>query len=230
MPLRAETVHTCRAPFSTAVIPAFISRHIPRQPAVLAFFIVLLLAAPLGWWLCRNTLALLAGFDAAAATYLGWVTVALSSAGSKALRARAARYDAGRTTLLVLAALVFGVVLTALAAELGHGTQRTPLATAIIVVTIIIAWCFGNMIFALEYLHRHHTTAAAAKGLDFPGASEPGFWDFVYFAFTIGMTFQTSDVALCTTALRRLATLHSLLAFGFNVGVVALTVNLLASS
>ena len=85
------------------------------------------------------------------------------------------------------------------------------------------------MIFALHYMHRHYgASASAPKGLDFPGDAEPCFWDFVYFAYTIGMTFQTSDVALRTTDLRRLATLHALLAFVFNVGVVALSVNLLA--
>ena len=85
------------------------------------------------------------------------------------------------------------------------------------------------MIFAMQYMHRHYgASASGPKGLGFPGDSEPRFWDFVYFAYTIGMTFQTSDVSVCTTELRRLATLHALLAFVFNVGVVALSVNLLA--
>ena len=211
------------------MIPRVISRHIPRQPQILAFAVVLLLASALSWWLCRNRLALLAGFDAAALVYLGWTTAALSAAPPKSLRSRAARYDAGRHTLLLLAALVFGVVLVAVAAELGHGARHTRAALTLIVGTLIVAWCFGNMIFALHYMHRHYgATATAPKGLNFPGDGEPGFWDFVYFAYTIGMTFQTSDVALCTPELRRLATLHALLAFVFNVGVVALSVNLLA--
>ena len=213
------------------MIPHAIARHIPRQPQVLAFAIVLPLASALGWWLRRDRLALLAGFDAAAAVHLVWVTLALSSAESKKLRVRAARYGAGRRTLLLLAALVFGVVLVAVAAELGHGPHRTRPELALIVFTLIVAWCFGNMIFALEYMHRHYrATSATAKGLSFPGDDEPCFWDFVYFACTIGMTFQTSDVALCTTELRRLATLHALLAFVFNVGVIALSVNLLAGA
>ena len=212
------------------MLPRALARHIPRQPQIVAFAIVLPLASALSWWLCRDHLALLAGFDSAALMYLVWIASALSSAAPKSLRSRAARYDSGQRTLLLLAALVFGVVLVAVAAELGHGSRRTPAELALIVGTLIVAWCFGNMIFALHYMHRHYgATASAPKGLNFPGDGEPGFWDFVYFAYTIGMTFQTSDVGLCTTALRRTATIHALLAFVFNVGVVALTVNLLAS-
>ncbi len=211
------------------MIPRAISRHIPRQPQILVFAAVLPLASALSWWLCRSRLALLAGFDVAALVHLIWITFALSSAPPKSLRSRAARYDSGQGTLLLLAAIVFGVVLVAVAAELGHGSLRTPAELTLIIGTLVVAWCFGNMIFALHYMHRHYgASASAPKGLDFPGEAEPCFWDFVYFAYTIGMTFQTSDVALRTTELRRLATLHALLAFVFNVGVVALSVNLLA--
>ena len=213
------------------MIPHAIARHIPRQPQVLAFAIVLPLAAALSWWLCHNRLALLAGFNAAALVHLVWITRALSSAAPKTLRSRVARYDSGQRTLLLLAGLVFGVVLVAVAAELGHGSRRTPAELALIIGTLIVAWCFGNMLFALQYMHRHYDAASAtAKGLDFPGEAEPCFWDFVYFASSIGMTFQTSDVSIRTTALRRLATLHAVVAFVFNVGVVALSVNLLAGA
>ena len=196
---------------------------------MLAFAIVLPVALALGEWLCRSRLALLVGFDAAAVVYLAWIFAALSAADPKHLRSRVARYDTGQHSLLLLAVLVFGVVLVAVAAELGHGSRHTPVELALIIGTLLVTWSFGNMIFAMQYMHRHYgASASAPKGLGFPGDSEPRFWDFVYFAYTIGMTFQTSDVSVCTTELRRLATLHALLAFVFNVGVVALSVNLLA--
>ena len=34
----------------------------------------------------------------------------------------------------------------------------------------------------------------ACRASIFPARDEPDYWDFVYFAFTLGMTFQTSDV------------------------------------
>jgi len=166
----------------------------------------------------------------AAIVYLSWVTTALHSATPRTLRSRVARYDSGQRTLLLLAAIVFGVVLVAVGAELGHGSRRTPSALALAIGTLIVAWCFGNMIFALHYMHRHYDDGGESNhGLTFPGGGEPRFWDFVYFAYTIGMTFQTSDVSVCSTAMRGITTLHALCAFFFNVGVVALSVNLLAS-
>ena len=213
------------------MLPSFIARHIPRQPQVIAFALVLPLASAFGWWWCRDRLALLAGFDAAALTYLIWIVSALSSATPKHLRSQVARYDSGQRTLLALAVLVFAVVLVAVREELGNKAQRTSAGLALIIGTLVVAWSFGNMIFALHYMHRHYGDGATAtKGLGFTGDGDPRFWDFVYFAYTIGMTFQTSDVSLNTTELRRLATLHALLAFVFNVGVVALSVNLLAGA
>ena len=44
----------------------------------------------------------------------------------------------------------------------------------------------------------------------------------------IGVASQTADGAFTAKGLRRLGTVHSLVAFGFNTVVVALTINLLA--
>ena len=65
-------------------------------------------------------------------------------------------------------------------------------------------------------------------GLDFPGGEPPDYWDFLYFAVVIGMTFQVSDVQITDRSLRRLALVHGMLGFLFNTVIVALTVNLAA--
>jgi uncharacterized membrane protein len=65
--------------------------------------------------------------------------------------------------------------------------------------------------------------------LSFPESNEPDYWDFVYFSFTLGMTFQTSDVAITTTAMRKPVTVQCLAAFIFNIGVLALSINVLGS-
>ena len=41
------------------------------------------------------------------------------------------------------------------------------------------------------------------------------------------MTFQTSDVQITSPRIRRLALVHSLAAFAFNIGVIAFTINAL---
>jgi uncharacterized membrane protein len=70
---------------------------------------------------------------------------------------------------------------------------------------------------------------AGCAGFRFPGTAEPVYWDFVYFAFTCGMAFATSDVEVTNQKIRKVVTFHCLAAFAFNIGVLAFTVNLLAS-
>ncbi len=53
--------------------------------------------------------------------------------------------------------------------------------------------------------------------------------DFAYFAFTMGMTFQTSDVVIANGTMRRVALAHAVLAFGFNTVIVALSISLLGN-
>lgn len=87
--------------------------------------------------------------------------------------------------------------------------------------------------YAVHYAHMFYDRDAGGgdhKGLNFPGTEQPVFQDFCYFAFVLGMTFQVSDVEIASHRLRRTATLHALVAFSFNIGVVALTVNVVASA
>jgi uncharacterized membrane protein len=64
-----------------------------------------------------------------------------------------------------------------------------------------------------------------AGGLQFPGDREPDYMDFAYFSFTIGMTFQVSDVVITSRDFRTLVLLHGMLSFGFNTVILALTLN-----
>ena len=58
----------------------------------------------------------------------------------------------------------------------------------------------------------------------------PVYWDFVYFAFTFGMTFQTSDVTISDAEHSPLRHAACLGAFVFNIGVLAFTINVLGSA
>ncbi|RYD60406.1 MAG: DUF1345 domain-containing protein, partial [Sphingomonadales bacterium] len=101
--------------------------------------------------------------------------------------------------------------------------------TVLIVGTLLLCWTFSNAIYTLHYAHLFYTDCGGrdSGGLTFPDTPEPDYWDFVYFAFCLGMTFQTSDVEVTQGRLRRPVTLHCLAAFVFNLGVVAFTINVL---
>src|SRR5262249_37081480 len=152
------------------------------------------------------------------------------------MQRRAQLEDEGRYVVLALSAATAVAILLAIAFEL-HGIRDQPPAAAgwrvgLAVLTILLAWFFMNTMFALHYAHFFYGDcdgpAAEARGLLFPGRNEPDYWDFLYFSFTIGMTFQVSDVQIESHHLRRTALAHGVLAFFFNVIILALTINIVA--
>ena len=65
-------------------------------------------------------------------------------------------------------------------------------------------------------------------GLEFPKTPYPDDFDFAYFSFIIGMTFQVSDVMVTDTAFRRHVLYHSIISFVFNTAIIALGVNIVS--
>ena len=170
--------------------------------------------------------AIMIGFDVAAVLFLVSVSPLLGTREGAAIRAHARENDANRAVLLAITFVVMVVLLVAIATEsLKHSPE--PFTRILIVVTLAIAWVFSNTVYALHYAHLAYGDELQCKGLSFPGTNEPLYWDFVYFAFTLGMTFQTSDVTISDQRIRRVVTLHCLAAFVFNISVLAFTINVL---
>ncbi|WP_114227587.1 MULTISPECIES: DUF1345 domain-containing protein [Sphingomonas] len=178
----------------------------------------------------RLSLGVLASFDVAAVVFLLAILPVLKTDKESEIRQQAARNDANRSMLLAITGVVTTVVLVALAAE-SSADHLGWKGKALIIATIIIAWLFSNMIYALHYAHlAYGDEDAPCESLGFPNTNTPDYWDFVYFAFTLGMTFQTSDVEIRDRGLRRVVIAHCLAAFFFNLGVLAFTINVLGSS
>jgi uncharacterized membrane protein len=99
-------------------------------------------------------------------------------------------------------------------------------------ITIVLAWTVTQVVYTAHYAHEFYRPTRGetiAGGLDFRSDSDPYYWDFFYFATSIGAASQTSDVSIRTKPLRRLVTLHAILSFFFNTAVLALTINIAAS-
>lgn len=110
-----------------------------------------------------------------------------------------------------------------------HGGHQ-PAIVALLLVTLALAWLFSNLVYTMHYAHLFYLRGTAGndrQGLDFPETPEPEYPDFLYFAFTLGMTFQTSDIAVTDKAMRSVVVLHCLAAFIFNLGILAFTINVL---
>ncbi|MEO7601953.1 MAG: DUF1345 domain-containing protein [Sphingomicrobium sp.] len=175
-------------------------------------------------------LGLMIGFDVAAAIFLVSCVSLLSICDPEVIERAAEQNDANRTELLFLTGIVMAVLLISIAAEIAN-LRPEPVTKIVIILTLLLAWLFSNMVYALHYTHMaYRRPAKGCEGLNFPNTPLPVYWDFVYFAFTIGMTFQTSDIGISDDRIRRVVTVHSFAAFVFNIGVLAFTINVLGSS
>jgi uncharacterized membrane protein len=176
----------------------------------------------------RTTTRLLTGWDISLLLYLALAFTTVISCGSDHIRRQAAWQDDGRFLILVLTSVTAFASIAAIVLELGAAhKQAGPLALA--VTTIVLSWAAIHTTFALHYAHEYYR-GDSAGGLDFPGTSEPDYWDFIYFSFVIGMTAQTSDTGITDRIIRRTATAHGVVSFIFNTALLALMVNIAASA
>jgi uncharacterized membrane protein len=207
-------------------------------PARFIGFLVILLAgfASARWlfgdadWRDAATLA----FDLAALGFLASLAPLLRDSTTAVMRRHAEENDANRLMVLVVTSLLTIVVMVAVSGELRQVQSGDPFAATKLVATLLLIWLFANSVYAMHYAHafyrRDPKTRTDSGGLDFPATAMPTYSDFAYFAFTLGMTFQTSDVEITAARLRRVAILHSFAAFIFNIGVIAFTINVLGGS
>ena len=199
-------------------------------PRFLAFLAALVIVFPIAsHGLDRWSLGAMAAFDAAAILFLLSCLPLLGTREAAAIREHAEQNDANRHVLLSVTGIVMAVLLTAIAAEaVGHNPQ--PFTKALIIGTLALAWLFSNTVYALHYAHLAYMMPDdGCTGFNFPGTKQPDYWDFIYFAFTCGMAFATSDVEITNQHVRRVVTVHCLAAFAFNIGVLAFTINVLGS-
>nr|WP_280855688.1 DUF1345 domain-containing protein [Pararoseomonas indoligenes] len=167
-------------------------------------------------------------WDAAAVVYMGAVLVMLWGADPDRMKRRAEELDEDQWTILLLSVTASLASIAAVALDLAgaKGTGRAEEAALLAGATILVSWTFVQVLYAHHYAHAYWLRG---EGLDFPGNEEPDFPEFLYFAMTVGMTAQVSDVTTQSAAMRRLVLGHSILSFLFNAVVVAAAVNLAAA-
>lgn len=191
------------------------------------------IAVGLLWPAASLATRMLCGWDSAVALFLCLAAVMMSGANRDDMKWRADREDAGAALVLALSILAAIVSLGAITLEL-HNIKASGGAmafggVALAGVTILLSWFFVQVTFGLHYAHDYFAGPDDRKGLRFPGKGEPDYWDFLYFSFTIGAAAQTSDVSIEARRMRRFVLAHTIVAFLFNTGVLALAINIGAS-
>ena len=175
-------------------------------------------------------------WDLGGSVYLFFAFRLMFDCGADRIKARAARRDDSRTVILLIILLGICASFAAIAGLIGEAKLATTGQTeklflaGLAVVTIMTSWGVTQVAFAIHYAHDYYgPDEGEAGGLRFPECEDPDYWDFLYFSTSIGATSQTSDTEIRSRALRRLVTLHAIVAFFFNTAVLALTVNIAAS-
>jgi uncharacterized membrane protein len=165
---------------------------------------------------------------------LGWIIIARSSAPETQRRAGAD--DPGHMMLFVIdvGSSLVGLFAAAVVLRWIKGTHPPAAAawTAVALASIALSWILTHTSYTLRYAKLYYRDPHRPKGsgcLAFPGTEPPADIDFAYFALTIGMCFQTSDVTVETSEARREVLVHALLSFVYNTMIVALALNLVIS-
>jgi uncharacterized membrane protein len=179
---------------------------------------------------------LLIGWDTFCLTLiiLTWITFSITT--SQQIREQAKVQDSSRAIIFIIVLITtlasfLAVLLLLLTKEKEKSSETLHLIVAI--AGMILSWFLIHTIFTLRYAHIFYDDDKAnpkthAGGLDFPDDDTPDYFDFAYFSFVLGMTFQVSDVQVTSKYLRRLAMWHGMLSFGYNTIMIALTINLIA--
>jgi len=182
-----------------------------------------------------NARTALAG-DVGAIVYLALALQVMVTYDSDMLKRRAARQDDSAIVILVLILIAIALGFSTIFGVLKDARQATGSAKGLEILlaagTILLSWLLTQVVFTFHYAHefyRPDSAGALAGGLVFPEEKQPDYWDFFYFATSIGAASQTSDVAIRARPLRRLVTLHAVISFVFNTTVLALAINIGAS-
>jgi uncharacterized membrane protein len=162
--------------------------------------------------------------------YLASTAMMLRQITPAYIRRRAAWEDEGIALIVLLTLLAIALGLGGIFSLLRAPGRPDALHLAVSLLTVPLGWTTLHVIMAFHYAHlfyaRHpQGIAAEAGGLEFPHTREPGAWDFLYYAFVVGMTAQVSDVQVTSTPMRTVTLLHGVVSFFFNTVILALAVN-----
>jgi uncharacterized membrane protein len=173
-------------------------------------------------------LSALVGWDAGAMFIVGSVWIFIPVLDADGTQRVATSEDDSRALvdiLMVAACLIslIGVVLGLVHAKDQSGVAAVVL-TSVAVFTVFLSWFTVHTLFVLRYAHLYYKDVPG--GIEFPKKDDrPDYLDFVYVAFTVGMTYQVSDTGIGDRPIRRAVIRHALLSYVFGTVIVGIVIN-----
>ena len=195
-------------------------------------YAIALIAVAVGAWASHDyqLLKFLVGFDVATFGFLLSLIPLFRTREPKLIARHAEQNDANRAAMLVASVGIGTVVFAALVMVV---TDKSDYSKALVIATLALSWTFVNTVYALHYAHLYYSKGGEggyAGGLLIPSTKTPIYFDFLHFALILGMTFQTADIDITSERIRRVSTWHCLEAFIFNIGILAFSINMIAST
>jgi uncharacterized membrane protein len=177
----------------------------------------------------------LVAWNVGACLYIALAALMMIRSSQGHMRHRAQLQDDGKYAILGLVVISAVASLVAIAFELSvvkemHGWLKGA-HIALAGLTVLSSWGFIQIMFTLHYAHDYYLAACHGRkpGLSFPDDPDPDYGDFFYFSAVIGTSGQTADVSFVTKPMRRIGSVHCILAYLFNTTVLALLINIGAS-
>jgi uncharacterized membrane protein len=209
-----------------------LAKNHPRLMLALIAGAVLAMFLPDSWSMVTRTLT---GWNIGVWTYLlliGWVMV--STSHSQTVRQFAEREDNSAMTVLVMLSGAAALSLVAIVYELSSAKTAAPEArlfdAVFTAITVSSSWLLLAVIFTLHYARLFYRSPGEKRALKFPDdETNPDYWDFAYFSFTIAVAVQTSDVAVMSRTMRKAVLAQSVMSFVFNAAIIGLSINIAAS-
>ena len=167
-----------------------------------------------------------------------WAIILTTTAAE--VKVIAVKQDSSRTIISVF--VLFASVLSLFAVvflmrELPNPKQAGyPYHVGFAITSVILSWLMIHTIFAIRYAHLYYNLLYEERmsqkehkgGLIFPTEDPPDYFDFAYFSFVIGMTWQVSDIQISSRRIRRIVLMHALLSFVYNTVILALSINIIS--
>jgi uncharacterized membrane protein len=140
------------------------------------------------------------------------------------------------TVVALLGNAAVGIILTSVG---NRPTTHATYLVALSVLSVVLSWFLLHTAFGQQYARLYYDDfdeqgrpfpGGMRGGFSFPGTDLPNYLDFLYVAFTVGLTYAMSDVNITSDKLRRLVLIHSVISFFFYSTVLGVVLNAIVTS
>ena len=170
---------------------------------------------------------------ATAFVVLGWLVLWPMDAETTQSHVRREEFRPLVDELIVVGAALCGlgaIVALLIAGDSAAGSVPGALA----VLGVFMTWAALHLMYAIRYAFLYYADPSqqttSDKAIDFNSDDAPTFRDFFYFSYNLGMTYQVSDTAVQSAAVRAVALRHCLFSYAFGLAILATTINLVTGA